>query len=254
MIQNHALQLLTMVAMEPPSRNVADAIRDEKLKVLRSLKPFTRRERRPRRRPRPVPRRQRRRQGRGRLSRGRQGAARQRDRDLRRPAHRGAELALGRRAVLPAHRQAPGRARRADRRQLPAATPHSIFPGVQPRRTSWSSSCSPKTASSCTCSPPRAPARPRRWRRSRSTSTSTRPSPRTASAPTSGCSSTSSPAASTCSCAATSRKRRGAGSSRSSQAWRDDDAGAAPYMAGTWGPAAASALVARDGFAWSEEE
>jgi len=41
MIQNHALQLLTMIAMEPPSRNVADAIRDEKLKVLHSLKPFT---------------------------------------------------------------------------------------------------------------------------------------------------------------------------------------------------------------------
>ena len=40
MIQNHALQLLTMVAMEPPGRNDADAIRDEKLKVLRSLKPF----------------------------------------------------------------------------------------------------------------------------------------------------------------------------------------------------------------------
>jgi glucose-6-phosphate 1-dehydrogenase len=42
MIQNHALQLLTMVAMEPPSRDDADAIRDEKLKVLRSLKPFSR--------------------------------------------------------------------------------------------------------------------------------------------------------------------------------------------------------------------
>jgi glucose-6-phosphate 1-dehydrogenase len=41
MVQNHALQLLTMVAMEPPSRNDADAIRDEKLKVLKSLKPFT---------------------------------------------------------------------------------------------------------------------------------------------------------------------------------------------------------------------
>jgi glucose-6-phosphate 1-dehydrogenase len=41
MIQNHALQLLTMIAMEPPSRNLADAIRDEKLKVLRSLKPFS---------------------------------------------------------------------------------------------------------------------------------------------------------------------------------------------------------------------
>jgi glucose-6-phosphate 1-dehydrogenase len=41
MIQNHALKLLTMIAMEPPARNDADAIRDEKLKVLRSLKPFT---------------------------------------------------------------------------------------------------------------------------------------------------------------------------------------------------------------------
>jgi glucose-6-phosphate 1-dehydrogenase len=41
MVQNHALQLLTMLAMEPPSTSDADAIRDEKLKVLRSLKPFT---------------------------------------------------------------------------------------------------------------------------------------------------------------------------------------------------------------------
>jgi glucose-6-phosphate 1-dehydrogenase len=41
MVQNHALQLLTMVAMEPPSSGDADAIRDEKLKVLKSLRPFT---------------------------------------------------------------------------------------------------------------------------------------------------------------------------------------------------------------------
>ncbi|MBL8343759.1 MAG: glucose-6-phosphate dehydrogenase [Rubrivivax sp.] len=41
MVQNHALQLLTMIAMEPPSSSEADAIRDEKLKVMRSLKPFT---------------------------------------------------------------------------------------------------------------------------------------------------------------------------------------------------------------------
>jgi glucose-6-phosphate 1-dehydrogenase len=40
MVQNHALQLLTMIAMEPPASNDADAIRDEKLKVLRALKPF----------------------------------------------------------------------------------------------------------------------------------------------------------------------------------------------------------------------
>jgi glucose-6-phosphate 1-dehydrogenase len=40
MVQNHALQLLTMIAMEPPARHDANAIRDEKLKVLQALKPF----------------------------------------------------------------------------------------------------------------------------------------------------------------------------------------------------------------------
>jgi len=42
MVQNHALQLLCAVGMEPPINAHADAIRDEKLKVLRSLKPWTR--------------------------------------------------------------------------------------------------------------------------------------------------------------------------------------------------------------------
>ena len=41
MVQNHALQLLCAVAMEPPINAHADAIRDEKLKVLRSLKPWS---------------------------------------------------------------------------------------------------------------------------------------------------------------------------------------------------------------------
>jgi glucose-6-phosphate 1-dehydrogenase len=40
MVQNHLLQLLCIVAMEPPSSADADAIRDEKLKVLRSLRIF----------------------------------------------------------------------------------------------------------------------------------------------------------------------------------------------------------------------
>jgi glucose-6-phosphate 1-dehydrogenase len=40
MVQNHILQLLCLVAMEPPSSTNADAVRDEKLKVLRSLKPI----------------------------------------------------------------------------------------------------------------------------------------------------------------------------------------------------------------------
>jgi len=40
MVQNHLLQLLCMVAMEAPASLDADAVRDEKLKVLRSLKPI----------------------------------------------------------------------------------------------------------------------------------------------------------------------------------------------------------------------
>ncbi|NNC99426.1 MAG: glucose-6-phosphate dehydrogenase (NADP(+)), partial [Gammaproteobacteria bacterium] len=40
-VQNHILQLVCMVAMEFPARNQADDIRDEKLKVIRCLKPIT---------------------------------------------------------------------------------------------------------------------------------------------------------------------------------------------------------------------
>ncbi len=40
MVQNHLLQLLCLVAMEPPTSLTADAVRDEKLKVLRALKPI----------------------------------------------------------------------------------------------------------------------------------------------------------------------------------------------------------------------
>ncbi|MBL8703019.1 MAG: glucose-6-phosphate dehydrogenase [Alphaproteobacteria bacterium] len=40
MVQNHLLQLLCLVAMEPPTSLEADAVRDEKLKVLKSLKPI----------------------------------------------------------------------------------------------------------------------------------------------------------------------------------------------------------------------
>lgn len=41
MVQNHILQLLCLVAMEAPSKFSANAVRDEKLKVLRALKPIT---------------------------------------------------------------------------------------------------------------------------------------------------------------------------------------------------------------------
>lgn len=39
MFQNHLLQLLCITAMEPPARLEPDAVRDEKVKVLRALKP-----------------------------------------------------------------------------------------------------------------------------------------------------------------------------------------------------------------------
>ena len=44
MVQNHMLQLLALVAMEPPARLDPAAVRDEKVKVLRSLRPITARE------------------------------------------------------------------------------------------------------------------------------------------------------------------------------------------------------------------
>jgi glucose-6-phosphate 1-dehydrogenase len=35
--------------------------------------------------------------------------------------------------------------------------------------------------------------------------------------------------------------------------WRNDPQGPRHYAAGTWGPGAASAMIARDGYCWSEE-
>ncbi|HEY0413039.1 MAG TPA: glucose-6-phosphate dehydrogenase [Allosphingosinicella sp.] len=42
MVQNHMLQLLALVAMEPPAQFDAGAVRDEKVKVFRSLRPIDR--------------------------------------------------------------------------------------------------------------------------------------------------------------------------------------------------------------------
>lgn len=41
MVQNHLLQILTLIAMEPPTTLDANSIRDEKLKVLKALRPIT---------------------------------------------------------------------------------------------------------------------------------------------------------------------------------------------------------------------
>jgi len=39
MVQNHLMQLLCLIAMEPPGQFESDAVRDEKLKVIRALQP-----------------------------------------------------------------------------------------------------------------------------------------------------------------------------------------------------------------------
>ncbi len=43
-LQNHLMQLLALVAMEPPATFDADALRDEKVKVLRAIEPMSREE------------------------------------------------------------------------------------------------------------------------------------------------------------------------------------------------------------------
>ncbi len=40
MVQNHLLQLLCIMAMEPPASSDADSVRDEKLKVLKAMRPL----------------------------------------------------------------------------------------------------------------------------------------------------------------------------------------------------------------------
>ena len=83
MVQNHLLQLLCIIAMEPPVSSDADAVRDEKLKVLRALRPIDRRRCAAQHRARPVPGGRHRRPARAGLSRGTRRRARQRDRDVR---------------------------------------------------------------------------------------------------------------------------------------------------------------------------
>ena len=41
MVQNHMMQLLCLIAMEPPYHFDPDAVRDEKLKVIRALQPVS---------------------------------------------------------------------------------------------------------------------------------------------------------------------------------------------------------------------
>ena len=132
------LQLLTLLAMEPPVSFAADQVRDEKVKVLRSI-------------PAPEPERIEEVAVRAQYAAGRRSAGEDvpgyldepdvpddsHDRDLRRAAARGRQLALGRRAVLPAHGQAPRAQGHRDRRDAqagpaPRASSRTGSVGVRP--------------------------------------------------------------------------------------------------------------------------
>ena len=134
MFQNHLLQLLTLTAMEPPPQMSANAVRDEKVKVLKSIRWLTPESIRATRGARavhraarstgkPVPR----------LHRGERRRARLDGADVRRRAIVRRQLAMERRAVLSAIRQATGKSRVSEIAVQFRAPPHLMF-GAGERR------------------------------------------------------------------------------------------------------------------------
>ena len=112
MVVTHLFQVLAFMAMEPPTALEPRAISEEKNKVFRSMQPIEPGERRAR----PVHR----------LPRRAGRVTRLRDRDVHRAQVRDRQLALGRRAVLPAHRQAHGRGRADHLDRVPGAAEEHV--------------------------------------------------------------------------------------------------------------------------------
>jgi glucose-6-phosphate 1-dehydrogenase len=111
-VQNHLLQVVALLAMEPPVDSTAEALRDEKVKVVRAMRPID-----------PA-----------RLVRGQFHGYRDEpgvaphlvDRNVRRPASGHRLLALGRGAVLRARRQMPGHHSAGSRRRTPVPTEAAV--------------------------------------------------------------------------------------------------------------------------------
>ena len=123
MVQSHLLQLLCIIAMEPPASSDPDAVRDEKLKVLRALKPIAGRGCGEQDRTRAVQGGRHQRQARAGISRRARRSGGQPHGDFRRAEGGSRDVAMGRRAVLSAHRQAPPGADRGDRRSRSSRCP-----------------------------------------------------------------------------------------------------------------------------------
>ena len=151
MVQNHMLQLLCLVAMEAPSSMDANAVRDEKLKVLHSLKRINGNE---------APKSTVRGQYRAGASAG--GPVKgyleelgSKDSTTETFVALKAEIANWRWAGVPfylQHRQAAGDARLGDRHRIQADPAFDLRRKRRhdPAPTSWSSGCSPTKASSST--------------------------------------------------------------------------------------------------------
>ena len=125
LIQNHMLQLVALLCMEPPGSFGAESVRDEKVKVLEAIAAPSIEQVPGDRRPGAVRRRRHRRRGGAGLPRGGGGRPRLDHRDLRGAEARGLQLALGRCAVLPSHRQAPAAQGDRDRGDLQAGAAHA---------------------------------------------------------------------------------------------------------------------------------
>ena len=158
-LQNHLLQLVSLVAMEPPATFEANALRDEKVKVLRAIDAAARARSVKRRGPRPV------RAGLGRGDQGRRAIARS-PRSTRQSETEtfvaarldDRRLALVGRALLRPDRQAPAEARDRDRDPVPGGPPPPVPRRGRRagRRTCWPSASS-RTRGSCCASGPRSP-------------------------------------------------------------------------------------------------
>ena len=126
MVPNHLFQLLSLVAMEPPARFDAQAVRSEKAEVLAAIQTQSEEEALQQFGARAVSGRQgRRHRDRG-LSQDRGRQARQHHRDLCRAETDHRQLALGRRSLLPAHRQGARRQAHRDRDQVQAGAVRDV--------------------------------------------------------------------------------------------------------------------------------
>jgi len=253
MAQNHLLQLLCLTAMEPPTSLADNAVRDEKLKVLKSLVPITaenvgewtvRGQYRPAR-----PK-----AGRWRAI-WRSWAPRA---ATPRPSWRSGRRSptgAGPGAVLPAHRQAAGRPGVRNRHRFQAGSAFGVRyfrrPAVAQRLVIrlqpdegvklWLMIKDPGPGgmrlqhvpldmSFAAVFPVRNPDAYERLLMDVVRATRR------------------------CSCGATRWRRRGPGSTRSWMPGRSSHDAPKPYTSGTWGPSAAIALIERDGRTWHEDE